>query len=342
MHILHLSDLHCGTDKVQQWAGQLADDLKQELECNRIHAMIISGDVTNRADEEEYTNAQIFIEQICEEFRIDKLNLAIVPGNHDLNWELSKKSYFLKYKEELEQNPKEGEYISFGDDVIGLKDDNTYMKRFLPFSDFYEQVTGSAYALDYSEQGVIYHVKEHGLLILGLNSAWQVDHHYTNRVGICNSALDRALKRIRNNDDYADCLKLAVWHHPISSSSEDRITDLGFMERLAQNGFCVCLHGHLHQTSNTLFRYDHNIISGRKIEIIGAGTFGAPTRDWTPGYPLQYNLIKISQKQLFVETRCRTELNGAWKPDARWTQGPGKDPLPRYFIDLSQGLKKKV
>ena len=66
------------------------------------------------------------------------------------------------------------------------------------------------------------------------------------------------------------------------------------MERLAQSGFSVCFHGHLHKTKSELFRYDHSA-GGRKIEIVGAGTFGAPTKDWYPGYPLQYNLLKITQ-----------------------------------------------
>ncbi len=34
-----------------------------------------------------------------------------------------------------------------------------------------------------------------------------------------------------------------------------------------------------------------------------------------------------------VETRKREEINGAWSPDARWRQGAGADPLPRYFIE---------
>jgi hypothetical protein len=34
------------------------------------------------------------------------------------------------------------------------------------------------------------------------------------------------------------------------------------------------------------------------------------------------------------ETRKRSEMNGAWEPDARWLQGKGKEPLPRNTIEL--------
>ncbi len=52
------------------------------------------------------------------------------------------------------------------------------------------------------------------------------------------------------------------------------------------------------------------------------------------GYPLQYQLLCFEGNALTVETRRREELNGAWKPDARWTTEPGKDPAPRYTVQL--------
>lgn len=73
----------------------------------------------------------------------------------------------------------------------------------------------------------------------------------------------------------------------------------------------------------------------RQLEVVAAGTFGAPTREWVPGYPLQYNLLLIGPDAITVETRKREEVTGAWTPDARWQQGPGLDPLPRYVIPRS-------
>lgn len=341
MYILHLSDLHFGTDAdAILWSNQLAIDLRQELDCNRIDAMIISGDVANLAVEAEYKAAKIFVEKTCKRFAIERSHLVIVPGNHDLNWKLSKKGYILKDIDDLEESIVEGEYIPVSKDVVRLKQADLYRKRFSSFSRFYKGVKGVSYPLEDGKQGILYHLKDHNLLILGLNSAWQVDHYFTKRAGICNTALAAALDEIMQHPDYSECLKFAVWHHPISSSFEDRIIDHGFMELLAQSGFCVCFHGHLHKTISELVRHDRSA-GGRKIEIVGAGTFGAPVKEWTQGYPLQYNLLKIYQKQIKVQTRRREEINGAWKPDARWTQGPGKPPLDYYMIDLPQNLKKK-
>lgn len=73
---------------------------------------------------------------------------------------------------------------------------------------------------------------------------------------------------------------------------------------------------------------------GHHLNQIYAGTFSAPVREWVPGYPWQYNLLKIEDNQLTVYTRRREELNGAWKPDTRWLQGIGKPALDYYAISL--------
>jgi 3',5'-cyclic AMP phosphodiesterase CpdA len=189
------------------------------------------------------------------------------------------------------------------------------------------------YPLDYDQQYTLDHLKEQNLLILGLNSPWQLDHHYKSRASINMGALTNALTQIRRNPDYKNCLKIAVWHHPLDSAYSDRITDQGFLEQLAVNGFRFFLHGHIHKAETSLYRYDMST-NGRKLDRICAGTFGAPVREWVPGYPLQYNLLKFEDNQLTVYTRRREELNGAWKPDARWLQGAGKTPLDYYAISL--------
>jgi len=151
------------------------------------------------------------------------------------------------------------------------------------------------------------------------------DNSFRSRIGCprqCNMA-----------QDYRDCLKIAVWHHPLDSTGEDRITDQGFLEQLAVNGFRFFLHGHIHKAETSLFRYDMSS-DGRKLDRICAGTFGAPVREWVPGYPLQYNLLKLEGETLRVRTRRREELNGSWKPDARWLQGKGQTSLDYYAIAL--------
>ncbi|MCP4697581.1 MAG: TIR domain-containing protein [Gammaproteobacteria bacterium] len=337
MNILHLSDLHfrADTDTSGNGYGPLAEDLKTELECEQLDAVILSGDIASYSTQEEYKNAKQFLHQVCEEFDLDFEHVVIVPGNHDLNWTLSKEAYELKRREQY-QGPMDTDHVIDNDKLVEVRNDKKYQRRFQHFSAFYQDIKGKPYPAEYAEQAVLHHFSEKKLLILGLNSAWKLDYHYTSRAGIHPDTINKALTQIRKNSKlYQDCIKLAVWHHPIASASNDRITDTGFLEQLAKAGFRIGLHGHIHKADANLYCYDQSV-GGRQLDIICAGTFGAPMREWVPGYPLQYNLLRLTKDdRLVVDTRRREQINGAWKPDARWLQGSGQDPRSRYEIILS-------
>ncbi|BAZ68082.1 hypothetical protein NIES4106_28410 [Fischerella sp. NIES-4106] len=330
-NILHLSDLHFGTsENADNWYNQLAEDLCQEVKCSRLDVLILSGDIANKSTPEEYNAAKQFLDQISEEFQLQPEQIVIVPGNHDLNWDLAKKAYNLHRREEYRGKLNEANYID-GGNYIEVRDEEKYQQRFAHFSQFYQAIKNKPYPLEYEQQAILHHFPAQNLLILGLNSAWQLDHHYKTRASIKSEAINKAITDIRKNQKYQHCLKIAVWHHPLTSAFEDRITDHGFMEQLAKAGFRFALHGHIHKADTSLYKYDLSA-DGRKLDIICAGTFGAPIREWVPGYPLQYNLLKFADNQLTVHTRRREELNGAWKPDARWLMGAGQNPLPYYEI----------
>ena len=332
VQILHLSDLHFGTeDQATLWYAQLAADLRQQG-CERLDAMVVSGDIANLSIPEEYTAARIFLEHVMGGFGLSPRQLVLVPGNHDLNWPLSQDAYALHKRARYRGVLREGEYIAHGADIIEVRDPEAYRERFRHFAELYRQVRGEEYPLDYDQQGIVQVLPDQGLLFLGLNSAWEIDHHHRDRASIHTGAFARALLRIGELPS-TDRLRIAVWHHPVSGPESDRIRDAGFLQQLAVAGFRVALHGHVHRADDQLYRYDKSR-GGRRLEVVSAGTFGAPVHAWVPGYPLQYNLLRLAGETLTVETRCREELNGAWRPDARWLQGPGENPLPRYEISL--------
>ncbi len=346
VRLLHLSDLHFGnTDQATLWYAQLAADLRQQG-CDQLDALVVSGDIGNLSIPEEYTAARLFLEHVMAGFGLSPRQVVIVPGNHDLNWTLSQDAYALHKRARYRGKLEEGAYIAHGTDIVEVRDEEAYRQRFLHFAEFYRQVKGENYPLDYEEQATLHDLRERGLLVLGLNSAWAIDHHFRARAGIHTGALARALLRLdaqrvggapaptgTEGTSSPARLRMAVWHHPLTSSEPDHLEDAGFMQQLAVAGFRVALHGHVHRAESQRYRYDMSP-DGRRIDLVAAGTFGAPVHQWVPGYPLQYNLLRVGAGALTVETRCREELNGAWRADPRWLQGPGKDPLPRYRIDL--------
>jgi len=333
--ILHLSDLHFGMpEQATLWANQLAADLCYEIQIPWLDGLILSGDIANRATPEDYAAAQQFLDHLLQEFPLEPEQIVIVPGNHDLNWELARQAYSLKDRAGCEADElKPGRCIEVTADVVRVRDEEKYQQRFIHFSRFYQTIKGTAYALEYDQQYMLECWPDRKLLILGLNSAWELDWHYNARAGIHQGALSNALREIRRHEQYAHYLKLAVWHHPLESAGTDRVTDRGFLEQLAVAGFRFFLHGHIHKAETSLYRYDISQ-SGRKLDRICAGTFGAPTRELVPAYPWQYNLLTVEGEQLTVHTRRREAENGAWKPDARWSQGSGKGALDFYQIEI--------
>lgn len=332
--VLHLSDLHFGTkEQGQLWQSQLVNDVKYELKPHNLVAVVVSGDVASRAEPAEYEAAGRFLLDLASEFNLSPHQLILVPGNHDVSWERSERAYVPVRRKSYKGTLVPGRDIDQGGDYIEVRNDSDYKLRFEAWAKFYAAVRGEIYPLEYAEQATLHHFADQNLLFLGLNSAWQCDHHYTGRASIHDGALVNPLKSIRNNPAFNQALKIAVWHHPVQTGAgDDRIIDGGYLEQLAQTGFRLGLHGHTHTAG--IGNYKHDVaVRGRQINMLGAGTFGAPIREWVPGYPLQYQLLRFESDHLIVETRRREEINGSWKPDARWLYDQ-KDPLPRYRIDL--------
>ena len=328
--VLHLSDLHFGTpDQATIAYSQLAADLRQQG-VERLDVLVVSGDLVNRATAAEYAAAGLFIEQVRSGFGLRAHGIVLVPGNHDVSWTLGDSAYKLMKRSQHLGEIVPGTYFEHTPEIIEVRDEASYGQRFASLSELYEKVKGEPYPLASDEQATIALLPDAGLCILGLNSAWEIDRHFPDRASLHIEALARALQRLPA--PATGELRIAVFHHPIHSSEDARLRDHGFLQQLAVAGFRLILHGHVHRADSALYHYDRTP-GGRRIDVVTAGTFGAPVKEWVPGYPLQYNLLMIGEREIVVETRCRREVNGAWEPDARWLQGPGKDPLPRYVIE---------
>ncbi|MBL8632113.1 MAG: SUMF1/EgtB/PvdO family nonheme iron enzyme [Myxococcales bacterium] len=299
-YVLHLSDLHFSDEtQADQWHAQLLLDLRNQMQIRELSAVIISGDITHHATIEQFGFAHNFLRQLCESFHIEKQRLIIVPGNHDVNWTLT----------------------DHGQD------------GFSPFAMFYQQLTGAAYPASVAAQTTLHNLADLKLLVLGLNTAWKIDRAHPSRAGLHAGAFGKAIKPLVNNKEYQKCNKLAVWHHPPAELTTEAGLDGAVLEQLAQAGFRLILHGHIHRADNALFRYYQQSNVGG-LEILTAGTFGAPTHELVSGYPFQYQVLEFRGDILTVHTRKREKVAGGWIADHRWQQTPGQSPLASYQILL--------
>lgn len=301
--ILHLSDMHSlAADEAEMFATQLMLDLKNGMNCHHIDVMVISGDIADSADPKEYNNAKTFLSLFNSEFALPQERVIIVPGNHD------------RIMTPLDE--KEGD-------------------RFKYFKEFYRDVKEDEYCKDKTYTLEPCHDRK--LLILGLNS------YYGDRIEIEDKAVNSALREIEGkggpDNGYRDYLKIAVWHHPITDVSGDCIKNPAVVEKLANAGFKLLLHGHIHGNADYLLKYEYKF-KDQTLHAIAAGAFGPhfdKEHNWWAEYshPWQYNLINIRGDRVHVETRKRETAWGGWMPDARWQEQPGKATRKYYEFRLA-------
>jgi 3',5'-cyclic AMP phosphodiesterase CpdA len=340
--ILHLSDLHFGPidrktltaeqephelGRLLQYAsrlyGQLEADLMRMDKRDGLNMLVVTGDIADRADPLEYRAAAKFLDELMRGCALRPHQVVLVPGNHDVDWKQAMAAYTPMRRSDVRRPLEKDTYIDDSPDGSGkyieVRNESEHQKRFLHFSNFYSQVRPQElYPLDYSDQALLQHFPEQNVLVLGLNSAWRIDHHFSKLASINPDALEKTLKSVRNTPAYRGCVKIAAWHHPIHSDAEDRIKDSAFLQQLATHGFQLVLHGHVHaSTSDVNFSYK-NVIADREIQLVSAGTFGSRDKGLHPGIPLQYQVLEVEGHTAQVFTRKREKADGAWTADARW------------------------
>jgi UDP-2,3-diacylglucosamine pyrophosphatase LpxH len=329
--IIHLSDLHFhGGEPADSWLSPLLEDLERELSVSRVDLLVVSGDVSSVAAESEYAAAAKFLAELRS--ALGSPPILLTPGNHDLSWAASKRAYVPKRRGDLTSADLQQAMIEASPDYVEIAQPDDLRTRFQAFVDFHLEVTGHAYSLSPEKQVSSVALPALRVAVWGLNSSWQIDHHYTSRASINRSALARVLGETRELDAHGQgWTKLIVWHHPARLPGEENIANPEVLEQLSKAGFRVLLHGHIHKPSRDLYQYD--VTGDRGIASAGAGTFGALTQEWTPGFPLGYNCIDVHQVSLVVRSRKRESPDGAWMADARWRTGPQRDPVSWFFIN---------
>ncbi|MCP4104749.1 MAG: CHAT domain-containing protein [Desulfobacteraceae bacterium] len=323
IYILHLSDIHLSTsDQAITYRTQLETDLKHNVELKQLDYLVISGDIANNSKSEEYKAALELVEGIAKRFRLDPERIVTVPGNHDLNWDISAKAYEYVPIHQL-PDPLPEEYIPAGLAGALKPDSERYRKRFANFSKhFYKKIYNKEYPSDYSEQGILYFRPHDRILFMGINSCWNIDHNFKNRSGIHSGALTNAISQILSGS-YSDWLKIAVWHHPIAGVK--RMKDISFLSQLEANGFQICMHGHMQEVPHGSYLCDHG------IHFVGAGKSGEPANEQVTGIPYNLLLLDTGTRTITVKTGNK---EGAW--------GDRGNKKIHYTIDLKETVNSNL
>jgi HEAT repeat protein len=312
---LHLSDLHISqAERAVTLAGNLLEDLR-DLDIDSLDAVIVSGDSTDRAQPEEFSAAGTFLRRVCEAFCVEPDRILVVPGNHDVNWEVTKRLWALV---ERDHNPamREAEAQTEDKDIVRVVTDAAlYKERLADFANYYRAISGRQYSPDYDKQWEVLPSDDERLLLVGLNSCRYLDDRNPYKSGFDPTAFEEALAAAAKFDR---AKKIMVWHHPISGKN-DADAELPDSEelrsRLVKAGFTLLLHGHVHYPKTEAFFREWGP-DGQRLYVVGAGTLDSA--ELRRGFPWQYAIWTVDGDRLWARSRRKETPNEPWRVDDRW------------------------
>jgi 3',5'-cyclic AMP phosphodiesterase CpdA len=338
--IIHISDPHFGTIErdgklkqmhrfaTGQYSRKLSEHLTREFKSTNSHfrfdtdklLLVISGDLTYRAQTEEFERAREFLEEICNGIGIAHNRVVIVPGNHDIDWLASKQDVARRFDN----------FIGFLDSFYGP---DLFRKLYprLTWDLKFNSKRSSAFEL-------VSILRNDPYVIVGMNSCvYETDQNHYGFIG--GRQLEIVDELLASNCDRT-LVRVAVFHHhlhPYPEPIEERaagepaldmstLRDGGIVERnLERLGFDIVLHGHKHkpQIRETRIRNRNERGGVRRTSpliVCGAGSIGVDRLELEHGQANQYAVLELQRSVraegvsfLRIESR---ELS--LEPDAEW------------------------
>lgn len=307
--ILHISDLHVSLNKVLGgglakvnfslttssdtehnigYIEKITKIVKNDYPNVKVY-LLITGDITNAGEVKEFEFAATYILKIIEDLNIDKENILLIPGDHDLNRRALQSLYAVNENpsKELVNETKYANFGKFYFDLLG--------RRFDPKKVIFDTIT-----------------VESKILLLGLNSCIDIDL----------LQLDGSISITDFENEYKDlCIDakkvIACTHHNMASAYDNKHGGQWMLEnrkrvvsKLTQYdiNYIFCGNEHISSTRQ---------ISGSELTISDSGCLTALEDDATfKIYPIQisddiilenkiYGLLKIKDNDFGNEWDIR-------------------------------------
>lgn len=92
VRILHLSDLHFNANNIEQDTKfkHLINVLVNENNKQNFNYIFVTGDIINIGKTENFSIALKYFNELIKQLNFNKNNIFMVPGNHDVDFEIEK------------------------------------------------------------------------------------------------------------------------------------------------------------------------------------------------------------------------------------------------------------
>lgn len=329
--LLHISDLHRSPqDPIGNEAllsSLVSDFARAQADAPPFHnpdAIIVSGDVIQGAPlldprhaeivEEQYEVAFGLLESLADRFLDgDHARVVIVPGNHDVEWNVAYAAMQVVDEADLSSNIRPSDFGPTKDlrwnwkerKAYRIVDFNAYNKRLKHYRNFigkfYSEVS-LAYSLDTDSDYWLFELYNGRIGIAAFNSC-EGNDCFAYHGSISERSLARAHIDLYDRSPHYD-LMMAVWHHNVEGPpGATDYMDIATVYNLIGYGFRLGLHGHQHraQTSNRILR----IPQQEPMAVISAGSLCAGPAELPTGVNRQYNVLEISDDCSSVRVHVR-------------------------------------
>jgi DNA repair exonuclease SbcCD nuclease subunit len=302
--ILHVSDTQFGRyhrfSPDDSLAGYLIRDVKEldRIGVPPIDLVIVSGDIAEQGKQDEFAQAREFLDQLCGALRLGAEQVVVVPGNHDINWNLS-----------------QIEFLQWGDEHGGADPPPPYPGKWKHYREFVTGLHGPA-AFTEEQPYRLHRFDDLRVVVAAMNSTIKESHRDEDHYGWCGR--DQLRWFADQLEPAKDVLRIGVLHHNArrkAQADNENLTDEDDLTQILGDHLDLLLHGHTHEGK------EDRLADGTLVLATGSS---AVTADWRPAeVPNQYQVLHIEPGRV---TRWAQQWDGKgrWIADTRVSRS-GRD-----------------
>lgn len=317
--ILHISDLH-RTQNAKISNAELLSALVRDRDSYTLadepirppDAIVVSGDVVQGVPlkvpngqatlQAQYEEAEEFLSDLATEMlEGDRSRVIVVPGNHDIDWQLAKKAMQLVEVDDLPKNvlsalqePDSQLRFSWATrEVFRIVDPVLYAKRFDAFwkffSSFYSGVAGLLRVEPGSDVN-LYSLHGGRIGVAAFNSCHGNDC-FAFHGAIPAKVISQTHLDMRNLGPFE--LSVAVWHHNLEGPPyRTDYMDIEIVRAMIGRGFRMGMYGHQHRAQ--VSAQSLRLAESETMAILGTGALCASGAELPSGRHRQYSIIEIN------------------------------------------------
>src|ERR1022692_2792268 len=310
--ILHVSDPQFGAHHLFGGNGLTSADRAQDTLFRRLHddlsqladeqelrpdLLVVTGDLAEGGLRSEFAQVNEFLSALSEAVEIPRRQVAIVPGNHDINRRTCK-AYFEDQR---------------SDEAAPIKPYWPKWRQFAAsFDEFYADVDGVTFTPD--EPWTLFEMPDLAVVVAGLNSTMAESHRPLDHYGWVGEQQLRWFADRLANYQAQGWLRIAVVHHNVARgavSDDENLRDADDLDRvLGQPGLVnLVLHGHTHDGKL------HWLPSG--VAVLSTGSAAVEAADRPAEVPNQYQLITVRRDGFTRHARQYALSQRQWIGDTR-------------------------